>query len=70
MEVYLVYEHASFDDYAVILITKDKNKAIFLSGEEETCDWNGKRNDDTDRYFLKMELEKEYSFGIMSTHTF
>lgn len=34
MNIYLVYEHDSFDDYAVILVTKNENKAISLTGEE------------------------------------
>lgn len=70
LNVYLVYEHESFDEYAVILLTKDEEKAKFLSGENKPCDWNKKENDETDRYYLTMELEKEYSFDIMSTHTF
>ena len=34
MRVYLVYEHHSFDNYAVILVTKNEEKAISLSGEK------------------------------------
>jgi len=66
----MVYEHESFDEYAVILLTKDEEKAKHISGENEPCDWGGKKNDETERYYLSMELEKEYSFDIMSTHSF
>lgn len=70
MDIYLVYEHESFDEYAVILLTKDEEKAKCISGESKPCDWSGKKNDETERYYLLMELEKEYSFDTMSTHTF
>lgn len=69
MIIYLVYEHDSFEDYAVISVTKDEEKAKIVSGEKKPSDWFGKENDETNRYYLVMESEKEYDFQEKSTLT-
>ncbi|NLD32794.1 MAG: hypothetical protein GX662_11155 [Trichococcus flocculiformis] len=43
MDIYLVYEHENFDEYVVILLTKDEEKAKCIFGESKPCDWSGKK---------------------------
>lgn len=70
LKIYLVYEHESFENHVVVLLTLNEKKAQRVSGENLAGDWSNKKNDNTERYYLEMELEKEYSLEIMSTLTF
>lgn len=59
-KVFLVWERESFDEYDVILITQDEEKAKELTGEPEPCFWNTKTNYETHCWYEERETEREY----------
>ena len=56
MKIYLVWERECFDEYDVIFATLDEQKAKEISGEGEPCTWRDKKNDDTERWYVKKRI--------------
>lgn len=70
VKIYLVWERECFDEYDVIFITFDEQKAKEVSGENEPNTFSTKKNDDTDRWYEERELDKvESQFLSLSDKT-
>jgi len=61
MKIYLVWERESFDEYDVIFVTLDEQKAKEISGEDFPCTWYDKKNDNNYRWYIEKQIDKEYA---------